>query len=135
MRRLLTAAASLSLLTLAGAASADESGYAKGEAELAKMLEGRVAGEPVNCLSLSSLDNTTIIDKTALVYRRGSTLYVNRPRAGADQLDDDDILLTKIYGSQLCSVDKVDLIDRGSRMWSGFVSLGQFVPYKRVATR
>lgn len=133
MRALLTAA-SLALLALPGAAMAEEKVNAKGEAELAKMLEGRVAGKPVKCLSSHAMDNSTIIDKTAIVYRSGSKLYVNRPRSGADQLDDDDILLTKLYGSQLCNVDKVDLIDRSSKMWSGFVLLGDFVPYQKVKT-
>jgi hypothetical protein len=133
MRALLTAA-SLALLALPGAAMAEEKVNPKGEAELAKMLEGRVAGKPVKCLPTHAMDNSTVIDKTAIVYRSGSKLYVNRPRSGADQLDDDDILLTKIYGSQLCNVDKVDLIDRSSRMWSGFVMLGEFVPYTRVKT-
>ncbi len=133
MRKLLTAA-SLALLALPGAAMAEDKSYPKGEAQLAKMLEGREAGKPVKCLSTFSMDNSTVIDKTAIVYRSGGKLYVNRPRGGADQLDDDDILLTKLYGSQLCNVDKVDLIDRSSRMWSGFVLLGEFVPYTRVKT-
>ncbi|HEY0621528.1 hypothetical protein [Sphingomonas sp.] len=132
--RKLFAAAALALIALPGAAMADEKVNAKGEAELSKMLEGRVAGKPVKCLPTHAMDNSTIIDKTAIVYRSGSKLYVNRPRSGADQLDDDDILLTKVFGSQLCNVDKVDLIDRGSRMWSGFVLLGDFVPYEKVKT-
>lgn len=130
--RKLFAAAALALVALPGAAIADEQVNAKGEAELAKMLEGRVAGKPVKCLPTHAMDNSTIIDKTAIVYRSGAKLYVNRPRSGADQLDDDDVLVTKLYGSQLCNVDKIDLIDRSSRMWSGFVLLGDFVPYERV---
>lgn len=131
MRMMLTAA-SLALLALPGAAMADEKAQPKGEAQLAKMLEGRVAGKPVRCLPTYAIDNSTIIDKTAIVYRSGSKLYVNRPTGGASSLDSDDILLTRLYGSQLCNIDKVDLIDRTSRMWSGFVSLGEFVPYTRV---
>lgn len=133
MRALLTAA-SLALLALPGAAIAGDKAEpnAKGEAQLAKMLEGRVAGKPINCITNSMLRDSTVIDKTAIVYRSGSKLYVNRPRSGAQQLGGDDILVTQIYGSQLCNVDKVDLVDRGSRMWSGFVLLGDFVPYERV---
>lgn len=133
MRALLTAA-SLALLALPGAAMAEEKANPKGEAELAKMLEGRVAGKPVKCLPTHAMDNSTVINKTAIVYRSGSKLYVNRPRSGADQLDDDDILVTKLYGSQLCNIDKVDFVDRSSRMWSGFAVLGDFVPYERVKT-
>ena len=130
--RIAFAAAALAALALPGAATADEKTYPKGEAELAKMLEGRVAGKPVRCLPTSTLGQSTVIDKTAIVYRSGSRLYVNRPRGGAEQLSDDEILVTKIYGSQLCNVDKIDLVDRTSRMWSGFVVLGDFVPYTKV---
>lgn len=133
MRALLTAA-SLALLALPGAALAGDKINPKGEAKLAKMLEGRVAGKPVKCLNTTVLRESTVIDGTAIVYRSGSTLYVNRPRSGAEQLDDDDILVTKLWGSQLCNIDKVDLVDRGSHMWSGFAILGDFVPYQRVRT-
>ncbi len=103
-----------------------------GEEKLAKMLEGREAGKPVNCITLSQVSQTTVIDKTAIVYQVGSTLYVNRP-TNADLLDNDDILVTRLWGSQLCSVDTVQLHDRmAGHMWSGFVGLREFVPYKRV---
>lgn len=109
--------------------------YAKpkltGEEELAKMLEGRTAGEPVKCIAYSRLNETTVIPKTAIVYRVGSTLYVNRP-SNADLLSDDDILVTRLFGSQLCSVDTIQLRDRMSpSMWAGFVGLNEFVPYKK----
>ena len=102
------------------------------EAQLEKLIDGRVAGEPQNCISLSSARSSTIIDGTAIVYRVGSTLWVNRPRGGAESLDDDDILVTRTTGSQLCSIDAVQLRDRTSQMYSGFVSLGEFVPYRRA---
>ncbi|WP_432768890.1 MAG: hypothetical protein HEQ22_16240 [Sphingopyxis sp.] len=102
------------------------------EAELAKMLEGRVAGEPRNCISLSSARSSTIVEGTAIVYRVGSTLWVNRPKSGAETLDEDDILVTKLTGSQLCSIDTVQLRDRTSQIYAGFVSLGEFVPYRRA---
>ncbi|WP_137870720.1 hypothetical protein [Sphingopyxis sp. 2PD] len=102
------------------------------EDQLAKLLEGRVAGEPRNCIPLSMARSSQVIDKTAIVYRVGGTLWVNRPEGGASSLDDDDMLVTKLSGSQLCSIDAVQLHDRSSHMYSGFVSLGKFVPYRRV---
>lgn len=102
-----------------------------GEEKLAKLLEGREAGKPVNCIPSSQASETRVIDKTAIVYRIGSTLYVNRP-TNADRLNDDDILVTKLFGSQLCSVDTVQLHDRTSFFWSGFVGLREFVPYRKV---
>jgi len=104
-----------------------------GEAKLAQMLEGREPGKPVNCLPLGTAQNSSIIDKTAIVYRYGNTLYVNRP-TNASALNDDDILLTRQTSGQLCRLDSVQLLDRTSRFYSGFVSLQDFVPYKRVAS-
>lgn len=122
----------LAAVALAAAPAANAREKLEPEAKLAKLLEGRVAGEPQNCLPLTSITSSQVIDKTAIVYRVGSTLWVNRPRGGADSLDDDDILVTKTSGSQLCSIDAVQLRDRSSHMYSGFVSLGEFVPYRRA---
>ena len=102
------------------------------EDQLAKLLEGRVAGKPQNCIPLSTTQSSQIIDKTAIVYKAGSTYWVNRPKGGAESLDDDDILVLKTSGSQLCSIDTLELHDRTSHMYSGFVSLGEFVPYRRA---
>jgi hypothetical protein len=122
--------AAAALAAIPAAASAREK--LAPEEQLAKLLEGRVAGEPQNCIPLSMARSSQVIDKTAIVYRVGSTLWVNRPEGGASSLDDDDILVTKLSGSQLCSIDAVQLRDRSSHMYSGFVSLGKFVPYRRV---
>jgi len=104
-----------------------------GEAKLAKMLDGREAGKPVNCIPVYNTNHSEIIDKTAIVYKVGSTYYVNRP-TNADQLDSDDIMVTELHNSQLCSLDVVNLHDRSSpSFWHGFVGLRQFVPYKKVS--
>ena len=100
------------------------------QARLDKLLEGRVAGKPVSCINLRDIQGSEIIDNTAIVYRVGSKLYVNRPR-GATQLDSDDILVTKTIGSQLCRIDVVRLVDRNARFTTGVVSLEDFVPYTK----
>jgi hypothetical protein len=102
------------------------------QARLDKLLEGRVAGKPVDCINLRDIRSSEIIDRTAIVYRTGANrLYVNRPRGGESQLDRDDILVTRTSSSQLCSIDTVGLLDRTSRFQTGFVSLGAFVPYAK----
>ena len=102
------------------------------DVQLQKALDGRVAGKPVNCISLLNADSSEIIGGKAIIYRQGSRLYVNEPRSGAASLRDDDILVTRTFGSDLCNIDMVRLIDRSSRFSRGFVSLGQFVPYTKV---
>ncbi|WP_077145153.1 hypothetical protein [Sphingopyxis sp. KK2] len=125
-----TIIAAAAIAAMPAAASAKDK--LSGEEQLAKLLGDRVAGEPQNCIPLSTARSSTIIDGTAIVYRVGSTMWVNRPKGGAASLDDDDILVTKTIGSQLCSIDAVQLVDRTSHMYSGFVSLGEFVPYRKV---
>lgn len=107
---------------------------AKAEAKLAKRLEGRAPGEPVRCLRLTNIRSSQIYDRTAIVYEGlGGVLYVNRPRSGAQTLDRNDVLVTRTYTGDLCSIDIVHLWDPMSRMQNGFVGLGEFVPYKKVA--
>ena len=105
---------------------------AKGERQLAQAIEGRVAGEPVDCIDLHRVRSSRIINRTAIVYDAGGTIYVNRPRAGASSLKDWDVMVTRPFGSRLCSVDTVHMVSPGSHMLSGVVFLGDFVPYKRV---
>lgn len=105
-----------------------------GEEKLARLLEGRVAGEPASCINLTTARESRVIDKTAIVFDQGRTIWVNRPRH-AEALDSDDILVTEIHGSQLCRMDTVRLHDRSGYWFSGFVGLQDFVPYRKVAAR
>ena len=104
------------------------------EAELAQAVAGRVAGEPVDCIDMHRVRSSHIIPGTAIVYDAGSVIYVNRPRGGAESMDQWDIMVNRLWSSQLCSIDTVQLIDQGSHMYSGSVFLGEFVPYRRVQT-
>ena len=105
------------------------------EEKLARLLEGRVAGEPQDCIYLPRIRSSEIIDGTAIVYDAGSTIYVNRPDSGASTLDDDDIMVTDVHGSSLCRIDIVRLHDRSRFFYDGFVGLGDFVPYTKLAAR
>lgn len=124
------------LAALAGLAAgapvlAEDPEPSKGEAELAKMLEGRAAGEAVSCISDFGGSDIRIIDGTALVFRRGSTLYVNRP-ANAKLIDWNDLPIIERYGSQLCKLDRVELRDRNSAIPGPSLFLADFVPYTKV---
>ena len=103
-----------------------------GEEKLAQILEGRVAGEPVNCISLSDARDAQMIDKTAIVFGHGNTIYVNRP-AHPESIDRDDIMVTETSLSQLCKLDSVRFHDRSQFFFTGFVGLSEFVPYRKVA--
>lgn len=116
-----------------GAAQARE--RLSGEAQIAKALDGRVAGEPVDCIAITRGNQSSqVIPGEAIIYKNGSTLYLNRPRAGAESLSDRDIMVTRPFGSRLCSTDTVVLHDRYSHFVTGTVFLGEFVPYRKVET-
>lgn len=103
-----------------------------GEERLARALEGRIAGEPTDCINLRDIRSSRIIDDTAIVYEGpGNVLWVNRPRSGAESLDGWDVLVTNTHSSQLCRIDVVRLYDTNARMQTGAVFLGDFVPYRK----
>jgi hypothetical protein len=101
----------------------------KGEARLAEMLEGRIAGEPVRCITTFHSDSPQIIDRVALVHREGRTIYVGRPERPRS-LDSRDILLIERFSSsQLCANDQMRMIDRTGGFTTGLVFVKEFVPY------
>jgi hypothetical protein len=128
MRKLVSVSLGALLLTTAAAQAAPR---LQPEQQLARALKGRVAGNPVDCVNLQNIRSTQIIDRTAIIYDAGSTIYVNRPRQ-AHSLDQWDTLVTNLHSSRLCSIDVVQLYDASSRTWTGSVFLGDFVPYKRI---
>jgi hypothetical protein len=129
MRNLTLAAAAL--LVAVTPAAARQSMHERGEAELARQLQGLVPGKPQDCISLSRVEGSTIVDGTAIVYRGlGGVTYVNRPH-GAEMLREDDIPVQYVWGSQLCRMDRLKLLDRSTRMERGFANLGEFVPYAK----
>lgn len=105
----------------------------KGEKRLAKMLEGRVAGEPQSCIRHSPTERSTTIDKTAYVYGRGNTIYVQRT-SNPKRIDDRDALVTRRFGSalQLCRQDIARTVDPVTGIFSGAVFFEDFIPYTRV---
>ena len=100
------------------------------QAKLAKMLEGREAGEPERCITMRPTDQMQVIEGTALVFRSGSTMWVNTT-ADPESIDKWDTYVFRRYGSQLCSMDIVTTLDRGSGMYNGNVSLVEFVPWRK----
>lgn len=94
--------AMLATPVLAGEAgdSADAPALSEGEKELAAMLEGYEAGEPVSCLSATQRDRMQIVDDTALVFKDRGTIYVNRtsdPRF----ISDFDVPVFRVFGSNI----------------------------------
>lgn len=125
--------AGLAIMLVAAAPLAAQDRPAKGEAELAEILDGRIEGAPVDCISESDARSMKIVDGTAFVFGRGRTLYVNRP-AGPAMLDDSDLPVFEQWSSRLCRMDHVELRDRFSHIGGPTLFLESFVPYSRPST-
>lgn len=131
MRKFTLVLASAALLA-GGASAVSAKPKLTPQERLDKMLVGREAGKPVSCISTYDSRDMTVLDKVGIVFRSGGTLYVNRPE-NLDSLDSDDILVTRTFGSQLCRLDIVHTVDRSGHFPTGFINLGEFVPYKKAA--
>ena len=105
----------------------------KGEKRLARLLEGRVAGEPQNCIRTLPTAQMQTIDGAAYVFGRGNTIYIQRTTK-PERIDDRDALITRRVGNatQLCRQDVATTVDPVTRIFTGAVLFEDFVPYTRV---
>ena len=104
----------------------------RGEAEFAKALKNYVPGKQVNCVDLHDITNQTVIDRTAIIFwGLGGKAWVNRPK-GAEFLKEDNILITRPFGSQNCRLDIVHQRDRFTHMEGPAISFDSFTLYTKV---
>lgn len=120
-------------MLLAAAPAAADKGDPPLSAKALKALDGRTAGAPVECLQLSTVRSSTIVDETAVIYKvSGNRWYVNRPDHGScSGLRPDRTLVTRLTTDRLCNLDIVRIVDMTSPMEFGACGLGKFVPYTR----
>ena len=113
-------------------AEAEAAPLTEGEARLAKLLEGRVAGEPVSCIRTLPNQRIQTIDGTAYVYGSGNTIYVQRT-SDPDSIDRNEALVTNRFSAtQLCRLDITTRVDPVLGIFRGAVFFEDFVPYVRV---
>jgi hypothetical protein len=102
------------------------------EAQLDRLVEGRVAGKPVDCINLGINSNDSQkIPGLAMAYRQGTTWYVSRFQDGCPQLRDDTVLITTLHGSQLCRGDIAELRLAGANIPVGSCVFDSFTPYRK----
>ena len=131
-KQIAVSAAVLAMLAGPSAYAGDEGEMTKGEKELAKLLEGRVAGEPKSCINTFGSRTLRTIDGTALVYDAGNTIWVNYTKR-PELLDDSDYLVIERFSSSgLCRTDQITTRDRGGNFFSGVIFLDDFIPYRKV---
>jgi hypothetical protein len=128
----LTTFAALLAVAAAAPAADKQTREEKNEEKLAKLLEGRVAGEPVSCIPSFQTNDLQVLDGVALVYGKGETIYVARPtRPDSMRVRWDDVIVINRMGGQLCHTDIIRTVDRMTGFTTGALFLDRFVPYKK----
>lgn len=107
--------------------SPDDSG-----AELARVLDGRVAAETRTCVPLMAGRSLRVIDSRTLVYRAGDTVWINRLPGDCPGLDFHSALIVETSSGQYCRGDRVGELEWGSAIPGPQCILGEFTAYRRV---
>ena len=124
---------SLALLAVLAVTPALAAARPTGEAKLQKMIEGRTAGQPVDCLPLlGPATSSTSIEGVGEVFGSGRTIYVNRFEGGCPSLTPFTTVVTRSPTGQMCRGDIARIVDLTSRIESGSCSLGKFTPYSKA---
>ena len=106
---------------------------AEAEAHLSKLLAGKTAGRPVNCLSTFRSGNMVVIDDNTVVFRDSARrVYRNDFNGGTcNRLGTGSYaLVTKSTSTSLCSGDIAQVVDVANGFTVGSCVLGDFVPYE-----
>ncbi|MEZ0495299.1 hypothetical protein [Sphingomonas sp. IW22] len=131
MRALLIASAALACAGCAADAQRTADIRERGAREFAEATKDRVAGAPNDCISLQRTGGPQIVSPDTLIYRDGSTLWVTRVQ-GCTFLDDNDLVVSRVFGSQLCRNDQFRTLQRGTSSIPGPICrYGNFTPYRR----
>jgi len=132
MKRFLAVTAATAALALSAPLAAQDREYSeRAEEAFAELIEGREAGEPQSCISTFVPHRLRVVEYVGLAYERGDTLWVARAR-NPDRLSVWDVPIIERRGSQLCRHDVNRTIDRSTGMFSGILSLEDWVPYTLV---
>lgn len=101
-------------------------------AVLERNLGGKVAGQPVSCIPGGNRNETIRVSDDILLYRvSGNLVYRNELRGSCPGLSrDDDVIVSRVYGSGPCRGDIIHLVDRSSGISGPSCVLGDFVPYR-----
>ena len=99
---------------------------------LDKLLAGKVAGEPVSCISSFDSSRLEVLGDNTLAYRANKNLVYRNTLQGACRglAQGDTLVMNRLISSQYCRGDIAHVVNLPSGAMSGSCALGDFVPYK-----
>lgn len=107
---------------------------AEAQAEYSKLIEGKVAGQPVSCLPRYASNDMRAIDNQTAVFKSvGNKVYVTRFDGSCNNLGAPGYaLVTKLYGTdRLCRGDIAQVVQTSTGIPTGSCVVGDFVPYTK----
>jgi hypothetical protein len=106
---------------------------AKAESHFRELVAGKVAGPAATCLPSYRARDMVVIDDQTLAFRDGSSrVWVTTLRNSCSNLGSGHYaLVTRSFGSGLCSGDIAEVADLSSGFTVGSCVVGEFVPYSK----
>lgn len=96
-------------------------------------LAGRVAGKPVDCISLSLNATPEIVDERTILYRQGGRrMWRTGPVGACPSLRPLNTLIVENYGGRICRNDRFRVLIPSTTIPSGYCRFAAFTPYERV---
>ena len=104
------------------------------QAKLDRLLAGRTAGKPVDCIQLFPSNRSMTIAHQTVVYEVSGTRYVARFDQGCPELREDRVIVTRTPSTQLCRGDIAQIVDTGPGIPFGSCVFDGFVPYRKTGS-
>ena len=104
------------------------------QTELAQLLVGKVAQQPISCLRHYQSNDMRVIDEDTVAFRDGAArTYVAHLNGGCSSLGRaGTALVTRQFGTaDLCQGEIARVVDTAVGMTVGSCSFGDFTPYVR----
>jgi hypothetical protein len=101
------------------------------DAAYQKLIAGKTAGQPQDCIDTRFTRPQLSASGTKLLYRVSDKLvYVSETGGGCENVGRGDALVTRQFQTRLCRGDIAQTIDLPARIPTGSCALGAFVPYR-----
>ncbi|MEO7654173.1 MAG: DUF6491 family protein [Sphingomicrobium sp.] len=104
------------------------------QAKYLKLIDGKVAGAPMNCLASYNANDMRVIDDQTIVFRdSGKRVYVANLNGSCNNLGQPGFALVTRQpgGSGMCSGDIATVVQTSSGITAGSCVIGSFTPYTK----
>ena len=108
---------------------------ARSQAEMQRLVAGKIEQPPVSCLPSYNRSDMVVIDENTVAFRDGSNrAYVSHmdgPCSNLGGVGNYALLIRITGGNSLCRGEIARVVDTSNNLTVGSCSFGDFVPYVR----